>query len=129
MAGFGDLVGRNAPALGENPSAYTVGDTWTETVGPFLDNDGNFVDFTGDVLTWTCQILDAVGGSAIATAAVTGRTDGTFTWQIPASATGSLIATGRTRRDAVWRCVAKHSSLGTVTIWNTVDSPFIILAH
>lgn len=127
MAGFSDLVGRNAPALGVNRAAYTAGDTWGDTIGVFTDDNGTPINLSG--VTITITIYDKVGGSALANTTGSGTNVGTFSFAFNTSTTAGLINVAQhgNTREAVWNCTFSQNS-STVTVWAAVESPLTILA-
>lgn len=123
MAGFADLVGRNAPALGVNRAIYVAGDTWGDTLGVFVDNSNNLIDLSA--VTIAIVIVDKPGGTVLATAAATGTNIGTFSFAINTTVTAGL-ALG-SRRDAAWSCTMS-SGASRVTVWSALESPLSILS-
>ena len=122
MAGFNDLIGRNAPALGVNRATYVSGDTWGDTIGVFVDNSNAAINLAS--ATINISIWDKPGGTLLANTTGTGTNVGTFSFLFTNTVTTAL-AVG-VRRDAVWAC---DMALGgsKVTVWSAVESPLSIL--
>jgi hypothetical protein len=132
MSGFADLLGLNAPTLGDNPTAYTIGDTWGDTIGPFTDRNGDPIDLSVNV-SWTCQILDRPGGTVLASPTVAGHADGTLTWGLDRATT--LTLGSGARQDCCWHLTGVYADpvdhtvpVVGITFWGSADSEFIILA-
>lgn len=126
MAGFADLVGRNAPALLVKRAVYVAGDTWGGTVGPFADDANTVINLAS--ATINIRIWDRPGGTQIGSNFTgTGTNAGTFTFTIPSANTANLAIAGQARRELAWSC-DMTSGGSTVTVWSAVESPLAVLS-